>query len=224
MRVTIGQINTTNGDYAGNVERVLRAIDRARADKADLVVLPEVAVQGYMSFDWFLDRDVVRHVDRAVGPDRRGERGLNRCGRHGAAERARRRGAGCSTRPPLLATASCSVMRTRRCLPEYDVFDDPRYFEPAKEQRLFEIAGERVGVAVCEDLWNDKTYWRERLYAHDPADELIAMGAQVLIVDQRMSRSIRARSRGSVARWCRTGRSRPVCPLSTSTSSAQTTA
>src|SRR5918912_4182380 len=62
MRVTIGQINTTNGDYAGNVERALGAIARARADKSDLVVLPEVAVQGYMSFDWFMDRDVIAHA------------------------------------------------------------------------------------------------------------------------------------------------------------------
>src|SRR2546423_11764870 len=60
MRVTIGQINTTNGDYEGNTASILHAIERARRDRADLVVLPEVALQGYMSFDWFLDRDVVR--------------------------------------------------------------------------------------------------------------------------------------------------------------------
>lgn len=60
MRVTIGQINTTNGDYEGNTASILRAFERARRDRSDLVVLPETAVQGYMSFDWFLDRDVVR--------------------------------------------------------------------------------------------------------------------------------------------------------------------
>jgi predicted amidohydrolase len=62
MRVTIGQINTTNGDYEGNTASILRAIERARHDRSDLVVLPETAIQGYMSFDWFLDRDVVRDV------------------------------------------------------------------------------------------------------------------------------------------------------------------
>jgi NAD+ synthase (glutamine-hydrolysing) len=60
MRVTIGQINTTNGDYEGNTASILRAIEQAKRDGAELVVLPEVAIQGYMSFDWFLDRDVVR--------------------------------------------------------------------------------------------------------------------------------------------------------------------
>ena len=60
MRVTIGQINTTNGDYEGNTAAILRAIDQAKKDKSDLVVVPEVAIQGYMSFDWFLDDDVNR--------------------------------------------------------------------------------------------------------------------------------------------------------------------
>src|ERR1044072_1660919 len=60
MRVTIAQINTTNGDYEGNVARILAAIDRAKQERSDLVVFPEVTVQGYTSFDWFLDPDVVR--------------------------------------------------------------------------------------------------------------------------------------------------------------------
>src|SRR2546423_10378002 len=59
MRVTIGQINTTNGDFEGNTERILRAIEQAKKENSDLIVFPEVAVQGYTSFDWFLDRDIV---------------------------------------------------------------------------------------------------------------------------------------------------------------------
>src|SRR5438045_8368234 len=60
MRVTIGQINTTNGDCDGNVTRILIAIEQAKKDKSDLIVFPEVTIQGYTSFDWFLDPDVVR--------------------------------------------------------------------------------------------------------------------------------------------------------------------
>src|SRR5713226_1568453 len=62
MRVTIGQINTTNGDYEANTAGIIHAIEQGRKDQADLVVLPEVAVQGYTSLDWFLDPDVVRSV------------------------------------------------------------------------------------------------------------------------------------------------------------------
>src|SRR5437870_13494767 len=60
MRVTIGQINTINGDYEGNVARILSAIEQAKKDAADLIVFPEITIQGYTSLDWFLDKDVVR--------------------------------------------------------------------------------------------------------------------------------------------------------------------
>src|ERR687885_1548967 len=66
MRVTIGQINTTNGDYEGNTERILRAISQAREERSDLIVFPEVAVQGYTSLDWFLDRDIVESALRPL--------------------------------------------------------------------------------------------------------------------------------------------------------------
>src|SRR6185295_11321567 len=58
MRVTIGQINTTNGEYQGNTASIIRAIEQGKKDNSDLVVLPEVALQGYTSLDWFLDRDI----------------------------------------------------------------------------------------------------------------------------------------------------------------------
>ena len=68
-------------------------------------------------------------------------------------------------------------------LPEYDVFDDPRYFEPndGTGRRMFEIDGVRIGVVVCEDFWNDKTFWRDRLYDTDPTDEVIAKGADIVV-------------------------------------------
>jgi len=182
MRVTIGQINTTNGDYAGNVERCLHAIEQAKRDRSDLVVLPEVAVQGYMSFDWFLDRDVAARslepLDQivkatagmsltvVVGTVRPNESGHGRRLFNSAA---------------VISDGKLVGFADKTLLPEYDIFDDPRYFEPAKERRLFEVAGKRVGIAVCEDMWNDKTFWRERLYTNDPTDELIQMGAEVLV-------------------------------------------
>src|SRR5207244_4868578 len=66
-------------------------------------------------------------------------------------------------------------------LPEYDVFDDPRYFEPARERHLFQLDNTNLGVAVCEDFWNDKTFWKQRFYPNDPAQELIEMGANLLL-------------------------------------------
>ena len=180
MRVTIGQINTTNGDYEGNTASILRAIEQARRDQSDLVVLPEVAIQGYMSFDWFLDRDVARSSLRPLEQIIAATKGLTAV-----------IGTVRPTTPPAGRRLynSAAVIRDgklvgfadKTLLPEYDVFDDPRYFEPARERQLFRIGGASVGVAVCEDLWNDKTFWKERLYPHDPADELIELGASVLI-------------------------------------------
>ncbi|HEX8177648.1 MAG TPA: NAD+ synthase [Pyrinomonadaceae bacterium] len=180
MRVTIGQINTTNGDYEGNTASILRAIERAKQDGSDLVVLPETAVQGYMSFDWFLDRDVASHSLAPLDKIIEATDGLTAV-----------IGTVRPTDPPAGRRLynSAAVIRNRKLLgfadktllPEYDVFDDPRYFEPGRARHLFRMEGASLGVAVCEDLWNDKTFWKERLYPHDPADELIELGASVLI-------------------------------------------
>ena len=180
MRVTIGQINTTNGDYEGNVARILRAIEQARAEGSDLVVLPEVAVQGYMSFDWFLDRDVVAHAMEPLDQIIAASAGLTvivGTVRPTGLTQGRR----LYNSAAVISDGKLVGFADKTLLPEYDVFDDPRYFEPAKERRLFDIKGVRVGIAVCEDMWNDKTYWRERLYANDPTDELLALGAQLII-------------------------------------------
>src|SRR6266516_7938108 len=180
MRVTIGQINTTNGDYEGNTASILRAIEQAKKDKSDLVVTPEVAIQGYMSFDWFLDPDVTRSALDPLNQIIDATAGLTAI-------------VG-TVRPNDQTTGrklfnSAAVIRDRKLigfadktlLPEDDVFDDPRYFEPAHERRLFNFDETRLGIAVCEDFCNDKTFWKQRLYANDPAEELIQMGANLLV-------------------------------------------
>ncbi len=180
MRVTIGQINTTNGDYEGNVQRILTAIDQAKKDSSDLIVFPEVTIQGYTSFDWFLDSDVVRSALEPLNKIVEATEGLTAI-------------VG-TVRPNDQPTGrklynSAAVIRDRKLvgfadktlLPEYDVFDDPRYFAPARERRLFNLDETKLGVAVCEDFWNDKTFWKQRLYPNDPAQELIEMGAKLLV-------------------------------------------
>ncbi|HEY6806403.1 MAG TPA: NAD+ synthase [Pyrinomonadaceae bacterium] len=180
MLVTIGQINTINGDWRANTDSIIRAIEQGKQDKSDLVVLPETAIQGYTSLDWFLDRDVERCALQPLEEIIAATEGITAI-------------VG-TVRPSGLKTGrrlynSAAVIHDRKLigfadktlLPEYDVFDDPRYFQPAEERHLFTIKNKKLGVAVCEDFWNDKTFWRERLYTNDPADELIEMGSQVLV-------------------------------------------
>lgn len=180
MRVTIAQINTTNGDYEGNTGKILRAIEQAKRERSDLIVFPEVCVQGYTSLDWFLDRDIAQSalapLERII-PATEGITAVVGTVRPTGSTHGRKlfNSAAVIRRGELLGFADKTL------LPEYDVFDDPRYFEPAKARRLFDLGAEKLGVVVCEDFWNDKTFWRERLYAHDPTDEVIEMGATIVV-------------------------------------------
>src|SRR5262245_31743484 len=144
MRVTIGQINITNGDYDGNVARILSAIERAKKDRSDLIVFPEVTIQGYTSFDWFLDPDVVRSaldpldeiieatsgITAIVGTVRPSDQPTGRHLFNSAA---------------VIRDGKLLGFADKTLLPEYDVFDDPRYFEPSRERRLFDL-----GPTKCE--------------------------------------------------------------------------
>ncbi len=177
MRVTIGQINTTNGDFESNTAKIISAIEQARREDSNVVVLPEVCIQGYTSLDWFLDREVQRcalaplqkiidatkNITAIVGTVRPSELSTGRRLFNSAA---------------VIRNQQLLGFADKTLLPEYDVFDDPRYFQPGPERHLFD---QKIGVAVCEDFWNDKTFWRERLYTNDPADELIELGAELLI-------------------------------------------
>lgn len=180
MRVTIGQINTINGDFEHNTANIIRGIEQAKRENSNLVVFPETCIQGYTSLDWFLDRDVQRCALEPLHKIIDATQGITAI-------------VG-TVRPSNLTTGrrlfnSAAVIRDQKLLgfadktllPEYDVFDDPRYFQPSAERHLFTLKEEKLGVAVCEDFWNDKTFWRERLYSNDPADELIELGAEVLV-------------------------------------------
>ncbi|MEP6849436.1 MAG: NAD+ synthase [Acidobacteriota bacterium] len=180
MRVTIGQINTTNGDLAGNTQKIISAIETAKQQGSDLIVFPEITTHGYTSQDWFQDPDIVDHaldplkkiipatkgITAIVGtilknPDKDGRQIYNVAA--------------------VLHDGKLLGFEEKALLPEYDVFDDPRYFEPGKTRRIFEVNGVKLGVVVCEDFWNDKTFWKERLYETDPTDEVIALGADVIV-------------------------------------------
>ena len=180
MRVTIAQINTTNGDIAGNTAKIIDAIGKAKTQGSDLVVFPEVVTHGYTSQDWFQDADIIASsgeclreivaatsgITAIVGTirpnkDRDGRRLFNSAA--------------------VLHDGKLIGFADKTLLPEYDVFDDPRYFEPSDHRSVFEIDGVKIGVVVCEDFWNDKTFWKERLYESDPTDEVIGMGADIIV-------------------------------------------
>ena len=83
--------------------------------------------------------------------------------------------------PPFCKTAKIVWRTHKSLLPTYDVFDEDRYFEPAKTVAPFEFNGRKLGITICEDIWNDEDFWPERLYRRDPIKELIAQGAEIIL-------------------------------------------
>ena len=144
MRITIGQINTTNGDIDGNITKILAAIAKAKADGSDLMVFPEVAIHGYTSQDWFQDRDIIaaslEPLDRII-PVTVGITAIIGTIRPNEDKNGRR----LFNSAAVISNGKLIRFVDKSLLPEYDVFDDPRYFEPANEpDGLVEI--------VCRDL------------------------------------------------------------------------
>src|SRR5215203_4943819 len=180
MKVTIGQINTTNGDLEGNVSKILQAIEKAKANGSDMIVFPEVVTHGYTSQDWFQDRDIINASGEPLEkiiPATKGIIAIVGTIRPNTETDGRR----LFNSAAVIHDGKLVGFADKTLLPEYDVFDDPRYFEPADTRKMFEIDGRKIGVVVCEDFWNDKTFWKERLYDIDPADELIMQGAEIIV-------------------------------------------
>jgi NAD+ synthase (glutamine-hydrolysing) len=148
IRVALCQVNTVVGDLDGNVERIVAAYDRAEAAGADLAVLPELAVTGYPPEDLALKPGFITANQAAV------EAVAARTGRCAAvvgfidADRDLRNAAAVCVQGSVVGTYH------KRQLPNYGVFDEARYFAPGTHpHQLYEVAGAKVGIAICEDAW-----------------------------------------------------------------------
>ena len=81
----------------------------------------------------------------------------------------------------VLRDGEVALVQSKRLLPTYDVFDEMRNFAPAERQELFTLDGKKLALTICEDAWNDKTFWNRRLYMVDPVEELIQAGGEVVL-------------------------------------------
>ena len=179
MRIALAQINTTVGDLAGNEAKVLDAARRAQAEKADIVLFPELTTTGYPPRDLLLKKDFVAKnlavVQRLAAAS--GEtamlvgcvgKNLNQPGRDVTNEAA------------LLQHGKIAATRVKTLLPTYDVFDEDRYFEPARDNLPVTVAGSVCGMTICEDIWNDEDFWPHRRYRANPIATLVSAGAGCL--------------------------------------------
>ena len=180
MKIYIAQINPTVGALAGNAELIHRAYAEGVAAGADLVMVPELAVTGYPPRD-LLDRDIFIKAAGEV------------CDALVKSTGATSLLFGCITRnrswcgkplhnSAILARDGRLVLEQHKSLlPTYDVFDELRYFEPATAVQVAEIAGQRVGISICEDFWFDDEILGTKLYCQNPVDQLARQGAEIFL-------------------------------------------
>ena len=177
LQICVAQLNFVVGDMAGNAQRIIDCARQAHADGARLVLTPELAVCGYAAEDLFLRPAFIAACDAAVAQITQALAdlpGLHVVIGHPSGGDERTRSVSVPRRQNL-ASVVCEgrlVARyAKRELPNYQVFDERRYFEPGTQPCVFEVAGVRVGLLICEDAWFDQ-----------PAREAKAAGAALLAV------------------------------------------
>ena len=180
MIVGLLQLDSTVGDFAANREKLLAAYATAVARGAEFVLAPELFLCGYPPRDLLQRDDFVEANLAALAETAQDIGNVPLC--IGYVER--------NTERPGRALKNCAAVlqngkivwrTTKSLLPTYDVFDEDRYFEPAKKVEPFEFNGRKLGITICEDIWNDEDFWPERLYRRDPVKELISQGAETIL-------------------------------------------
>ncbi len=180
MKIALAQINTIVGDLTGNEAKILAAYDRAVAAKCDLVLSPELAITGYPPRDLLQKKHFVAQnlevLQRMAA--KTGATGLvvGFVGDHRAEP-----GRDLTNSVALLRHGKIAAIRHKTLLPTYDVFDEDRYFEPAAENTPVDFDGHKLGLTICEDVWNDEDFWPDRLYRRNPPMDLVAAGADILL-------------------------------------------
>ena len=182
MKIALAQINPTVGDFSGNTAKIIEFTRRAQLGGADLVVFPELAICGYPPADLlekpaFVARcgEAICEVARATAKDPIGViAGYVTAAEHGAGKHVMNSAA-------LVRRGHVEFVQSKMLLPYYDVFDEQRYFAPAARQRVCHFEGHPLALTICEDAWNDKSFWENRLYTVDPVEELMKQGASLIL-------------------------------------------
>ncbi|MGZ3418359.1 MAG: NAD+ synthase [Polyangiales bacterium] len=180
MKIALLQVDATVGALAQNADAVIAAARKAKAEGAELAVAPELVIPGYPPRDLLLVSSFRTECDRA----------LARVAQEAPADlpllvgTIGRAGTFSTNAAALLRGGRIEAFYAKTLLPTYDVFDERRYFEPNPEPAasVFDLGGTRVGVTICEDLWNDAELWgASRRYAIDPVEDVVRAGARVVV-------------------------------------------
>ena len=180
MKIALGQINPTVGDFSGNAAKIIDYAKRAEAAGAGLILFPELSICGYPPRDLVerppfvsRNRETAERIAAATAAI------AVICGLVTPANSDT--GKSVMNSAALLRDGKIAFIQSKMLLPTYDVFDEMRNFAPAKRQELFPFCGNRMALTICEDAWNDKLFWPKRLYTVDPVESLIDAGGNFVL-------------------------------------------
>jgi NAD+ synthase (glutamine-hydrolysing) len=180
MKIALAQINPTVGDFDGNVNKIKNFTAKGRERGADLICFPELAISGYPPKD-FLDRrsfiDLNLAALRFLAADTRGIAIITGF----VARNPRDVGNPLHNAAALIEDGKVLSEHYKSLLPTYDIFDEDRYFEPAIDVRLADFRGKKLGITICEDIWNEPGGRARKRYHENPVEELVKAGAEILI-------------------------------------------
>jgi NAD+ synthase (glutamine-hydrolysing) len=180
VKIALGQINPTVGDFSGNANKIIDFSQRARAAGAGLILFPELSVCGYPPRDLVERPTFVAKNRDAVNRIAAETRGIAViCGLVTPAQAET--GKSVMNSAALLQDGKQVFLQSKMLLPTYDVFDEMRNFAPGRSQELFDFCGNRMALTICEDAWNDKHFWNKRLYGFDPVEALVRAGGNFVL-------------------------------------------
>ena len=180
MKIALCQVNTIVGNIEYNKSRIIDGYKKAVNDAADLVIFPELSLIGYPPLDLVEKKEFRQASLKALAEiaDQSGEVGLL----FGTiTEDDDIIGTDIHNSAVLCYNGKVQFIQHKSLIPNYDVFDEMRYFDPAKSIYVHEFKGEKLGISVCEDIWNDADYWYKQRYSYDPVKDLIEKHASVIV-------------------------------------------
>ena len=184
MKLAIAQLNPTIGDLTGNSQQILDAAEIAANQGVRLLLTPELSLCGYPPRDLLLNPSFVaamatqvQQLARELPPQVAVLVGI--ATRNPTANAAG--GKALFNSIALLEQGKVQQVFHKRLLPTYDVFDEHRYFEPGLQSNAFTLDEMRIGVTICEDLWNDEEFWGKRNYQVNPIADLAQQGVDIIV-------------------------------------------
>ena len=184
MKIAIAQLNPTIGDISGNSNLILEAAKKATVEGANLLLTPELSLIGYPPRDLLIDPSFIAAAGaqlHQLAQDLPPELAVVVGTIVPNADGVKLGGKSLFNSAVLLENGAVKQVFNKRLLPTYDVFDEDRYFEPGENSSYLTLGELKIGVTICEDLWNNEEFWGKRSYAGDPISDLAKLGVDLVV-------------------------------------------